>query len=216
VNVPDPADCLRATPCIDSDHAAVRGLVGRLGVAALSPEARAARLFHHVRDEVRYAFRAALTREEYVASSVLDEGRGFCVQKAVLLCALGRAAGVPTALVLCDLRDRSLSPRVTRALGTDVMFHHGLNAFYLGDRWVRADASLSPDVVARKGYRPVEFDGTAEALLAPTTLDGSPHAEYLRFHGLFAELPFEPMVEAFVAAYAGADLVALADTGFRL
>ncbi|MBI3203030.1 MAG: transglutaminase family protein [Myxococcales bacterium] len=211
----DPTCCLGSTPFIEADHPRVRSLARELG-GALDPPARAARLFRFVRDELRYEFRAKLTRDEYRASLVLEDGKGFCVQKAVLLSALARAVDVPAALVLCDLRDRSLSPKLTAALGTDTMFYHGLNAFYLGGRWLLADASLSPDVVDRKGYRTVEFDGSANALLAASRLDGSPHAEYLRFHGLFDDLPFDRMMEAFMMAYGQADLRALAELGYRL
>jgi transglutaminase-like putative cysteine protease len=213
---PTPEACLQPTRFIESTHPEVRARVERLGLAALSEVEKAVALFRHVRDEVPYEFMAKLTPEEYLASYVLRVGRGFCVQKGVLLCALSRAAGVPCALVLSDLRDESLSPRVVKAMGTDTMFHHGLNAFFLGGRWLKADASLSPDVVTRKQYRPVAFDGTGDALHAATTLTGAPHATYVRFHGLYAELPFEQMIEAFAAGYQRADVQALAALGNRM
>lgn len=215
-NPVDPADYTRPTPFIDSTHPAIVSQVDRLGVRALPPGMRAAALFRFVRDEIRYEFMAKVTPEEYLASHVLEARKGFCVQKAVLLCALSRAAGVPCALVLSDLVDHSLSPRLSKALGTQIMFHHGLNAFHLEGRWLKADASLSPDVTTRKGYQAVEFDGTADALLAERTLAGEPHASYALFHGLYAELPFDQMMNAFAAAYQSVDLEALAQLGFRL
>lgn len=213
---PRPEECLGPTPCMDSDHPSVRAVLERLGIRGLSQVERAARLFEFVRDEVRYEFMAKLTPEEYRASYVLEAGRGFCVQKSVLLCALARAAAVPCALVLSDLVDHSLSARIVRALGTNVMHHHGLNAFHLGGRWVLADASLSPDVVSRKGYRQQRFDGTADALLPATTIAGAAHAEYVRFHGAYADLPFDQMLSAFAAAYQSVDLEVLVELGFRL
>lgn len=96
------------------------------------------------------------------------------------------------------------------------MFHHGLNAFYLEGRWLKVDASLSPDVTTRKGYLVVDFDGTREALLPETTLAGGPHATYKRFHGTYAELPFDQMLNAFMSAYQHVDMLALAQLGFRL
>ena len=208
--------CLAPTHYVDAAHPAVGECVARLGLRDGAPAARAAALFRFVRDEVRYEFMAKMTPEEYLASTVLRDGRGFCVQKAVLLCALARAARIPCALVLSDLVDHSLSPRIARALGTNVMFHHGLNALHVEGRWLLVDASLSPDVTARKGYRVVEFDGTADAVLPETTLAGAPHATYARFHGAYAELPFDQMLAAFAAAYQYADRAALAQLGFRL
>lgn len=201
--------CLTSTPFIDVNHPSIISTVERLGVAEMSPPARAAALFRFVRDEIRYEFMAKLAPEDYVASHILRVGRGFCVQKAVLLAALGRAAGVPTALVLSDQRDHSLSPKIRDALGTNVMHHHGLVAFHLEGRWLMADAALSPDLVARKRYRLVEFDGHSDALQADTTLSGAPHAEYLRVHGRYADLPFAPMIAAFLEAYGQADFPVL-------
>lgn len=81
--------------------------------------------------------------------------------------------------------------------------------FWLDGTWVKVDASLSPDVVNRKRYRNVDFTPPDEALLAPTTLDGAPHAEYVAFHGLYADLPFDQMIAAFVDAYSRADVAKL-------
>lgn len=210
----DPTQCLDPTPFIESDAAIIVALGERIAGDA-DPKQRAIRLFEYVRDQVRYEFRAKLTRDEYRASRVLSEGKGFCVQKAVLLCALLRAERIPAALVLCDLKDHTLPKRIVDAMGTDIMFHHGLNAIYLDGRWVLADASLSPDVVERKRYRRVDFDGSSDALFPSRTLDDTPHAEVVRFHGLYPDLPFEQMIAAFMAAYQHADLTALAEMGHR-
>lgn len=201
-----PEACLAPTRFIDATHPAIVAAVDELDIRRSPPMERARRLFELVKDRVRYEFSAKMSEEEYVASYVLAAGRGFCVQKAVLLAALGRAAGVPTALVLSDLRDRSLPAWVTEALTTDVMHHHGLNAFWLDGAWVKVDASLSPDVVERKRYRDVVFAPPKDALLAPTTLAGAPHADYVAFHGLYADLPFEQMIGAFLEAYSRADV----------
>lgn len=215
-DAPSVEACLAPTRFIESRHPAILARVEQLNVRALPEAQRAAALFRHVRDDVQYEFRAKLTEEEYLASYVLEVGRGFCVQKSVLLCALARAVDLPCALVLTDLTDATLSPKVVQAIGTNTMFHHGLVAFFLGGRWLKADASLSPDVVTRKGYRRVEFDGTADALLSDTTLAGAPHATYVRFHGLYADLPFEQMLSAFAKAYEKADVQALASMGYRM
>lgn len=211
----DPRECLEPTQYVESDSAAVVALAERIAGGEANPRDRAIRLFEHVRDSIRYEFRAKLSRDEYRASRVLSEGRGFCVQKSVLLCALLRAAGIPAALVLCDLKDHTLPPRIVEAMGTDVMFHHGLDAIHLDGHWLLADASLSPDVVERKRYRRVELDGTNDALFPTTTLEGAPHAEIVRFHGMYADLPFEQMMAAFMTGYRQADLRALEALGYR-
>ncbi len=208
-----PEQCLAETPYVDAHSPPVLDTVAALGVASRSPVERAAAVFSFVRDRIRYNFSAPRDPDAYVASRILTAGTGFCVQKALVACALGRAAGIPTALVLADLRDRSLSPAVIAALGTDIMFHHGLTAFHLDGAWRVADASLSPDLVARKRYRRVDFDGRSDALIAPTSADGLPHAEYLKIHGLYADLPYDQMIAAFAAGYCRADAHVLAKMG---
>lgn len=209
----DLAPFLGPTAFVDSEHPSIVAACRSLELDALAPGDRAVRIAEHVRASVAYQFAAKRTREEYVASRVLSDGRGFCVQKAVLACAIGRAAGVPSAVVLCDMRDASLPPHVTAALGTDVMFHHGINAFYVDDRWWRVDASLSPEVLGKKDVEVLPFSTRADCLLPASRRDGRPHAEYQRFHGTYAELPFEPMLTAFAAGYARADIPALRRMG---
>ena len=206
----DPSACLQPTDFVNADHPAIVDGAGRLDLARRTPVERAVRLFEFMRDDVEYEFAAKLKREEYVASYVLAEGKGFCVQKSVLLCALARAAAVPTALVMSDLRDHTLGPRVVEAMGTDVMVYHGLAAFHLDGRWLRVDAALSPGLVRRKGYRLVEFDGETEALLSPTTEAGEPHCEYLQWRGAYADLPYEAMIATFASVYQHADFAKLA------
>jgi transglutaminase-like putative cysteine protease len=211
----DLAPFLARTDFVDVDHASIVARVASLGLDGASAEERALRISEHVRSEIAYQFTAKLVRDEYVASHILAEGRGFCVQKAIVACALGRAAGLPSAIVLCDMRDHTLSPRVLAALGTDVMFHHGIHAFFVGDRWWRVDASLSPDFLARKRVALVPFDVASDALLPATTTSGAPHVEYVAFHGTYADLPFEQMIGAFARGYAGADPTLLATLASR-
>ena len=210
----DPESCLAPTRYIDSEHPRIQAVVQDLDVETLSPPQRAARLFTFVRDRIDYEFMIRLTPDEYVASYTLQNSRAFCVRKAVLLCALGRAAGVPTGLALSDLRDFTLSPEVQDAMGTDTMYHHGLSAFHLEGTWLTVDASLTPSLCRRKGYRLVEFDGTKDALLPETTLDGAPHVAYVSFHGLYADLPYEQMMLAFARAYANVDPTRIPKLGY--
>lgn len=205
----DPADCVRPTFFINSDHVSVVECLAKLNVGKLSAREKAVRIFEFVRDKIEYEFRAKLEREKYVASGILRDGRGFCVQKAIVQCALGRAAGVPTALVMVSLRDHTLPRRIVEAMRTDTLNYHGLGAFYVDGRWLRADATLSPALVKRKGYRLVEFNGYEEALFSSATLAGKPHGEYVRFIGAYADLPVDEMLADFHHFWRTADIEAL-------
>jgi hypothetical protein len=206
------ADFLEPTEFVNSDHGSIKKVVGNLKLPELPPRERATTAFRFVRDEINYKFGAKKERDQYVASNILEARAGFCIQKAILLAALGRAAEIPTALVYCDYREQTLHPSLVKAIGTNIMYYHGYVAFHLDGTWRSADATFSPDIAEKNHYRLVRFDGTGDALLAPVTTDGKPHAEYLRVHGFFVDFPIAQMMKLVYDQYkdAGEDgLVAL-------
>jgi len=85
---------LEATEAIDCDSEAIQGLAKDLTSGCVSDEEKAVKLFYFVRDSIRYnIYMISAYLEDFKASTVLARGKGYCVQKAVLLTALGRAAG---------------------------------------------------------------------------------------------------------------------------
>jgi transglutaminase-like putative cysteine protease len=196
---------MEATRFIDSDAESAQACVANLGIGDRSDRDRARAVFEYVRDEIAYDFTAPTDPDAYRASTILANGKGHCVRKALLLCALGRTAGLPTALVFSDLRDHTLSDSIVQMMGTDILHHHGLNAFYLDGRWILADATTPKKSAEKKGFRLVAFDGTTDALGAETTVDGTPHLDYVTFHGMHADLPFTELMRSLATGYANAD-----------
>jgi len=119
---------LRPTDTIDCDHATIRATASELTEGCLTPREKALRLFRHVRDEIPYSlYMISVFKEDFTASRILAWGKGYCVQKAVLLAALARAAGIPAQIEagLVYLKGR--------------FFYHAWNTLYVGN-WVTADA----------------------------------------------------------------------------
>lgn len=210
---PDPSEASKPQPFIESSHPEIHALAASLRRDDPSERELAVKAFEHLRDAVRYEFLAKFQPDAYRASYVLEHGRGFCVQKAVLLAALLRACGLPSALVLSELRDHTMPARISKAMGTDVMHGHGLTAVYLDGDWHLIDASHDAAMAQRKGYATVEWDGFGDALIAATTLDGRPHAEFVSVQGVFLDLPYDALLRSFAVAYGQADIGALADAG---
>lgn len=210
---PDPASALASTTFIESDHPALRSLVTQLNRAHPSSVDRAVAAFRFVRDNIAYEFRAKLRPEEYRAAYVLQRKTGFCVQKAVLFVAVLRALNIPSALVLVDLKDRTIPQRISRAMGTDVMIGHGLAAVYLDGVWMLVDPTHDAVFAARKRYRVVEWSGVSDALMAATTEEGEPHAEYISTHGVFLDLPLAHLFRLFATAYGAVDVALLKAAG---
>jgi hypothetical protein len=65
------------------------------------------------------AIRAAGGRlaEGLRASRILERGTGMCLQKAVLLCALARTAGIRARLAFQAIRDHRLPRDLVRLMG---------------------------------------------------------------------------------------------------
>jgi transglutaminase-like putative cysteine protease len=194
---------LAATEFVDSDSPAIRAFVRDRCAGAATPVERAIALFYVVRDEVEYRMmtRLGLAREGFVASATLARRNGFCIEKAVLLAAACRAAGIPALLRFADVRNHLATPELTAHMGTDVFIYHGLVEMRLGDRWVKATPAFDRAMCARHGVRPIDFDGRRDAVFHEFDLRENRHMEYVSERGVFAELPYEEIVAAFRATY---------------
>ena len=212
---PSPESCISPSSFMDSDAQTIQDCIGSLALDALTPNECAVKLFNYVRDEVVYEFNIRKNPEEFKASYTVTDGRGYCVRKSILLAALCRAAGIPAVIILANMRDRSLPSKVVEALGTDIMFYHGLTGVYLDGKWLMLDASLSPELVDKKKYRLVEFDGHSDALQEPTMLNGDPHMEYVAYHGAYVDLPYEQMMEGYTEGYSKGNSAMLKQLGLE-
>ncbi len=188
---PEPIEAIGPTDVIEADAPAIRELADR--IAADAEGAAAARLlFDFVRDEIAYDMAPDVeSRGDWRATRTLERGGGFCQQKAVLLAALLRARAIPAGLVLQDLQDHKIPPHYVAFIGSQRLEAHGLTCAFLDGRWVRLDATLPRSFVERKRYRLVEFDGTNDAVLAETDIDGEPHFDVLEELGTWPDLPDE-------------------------
>ena len=102
---------LLPTDVLDSDHPDILQFVEHVLDGTTDPVEQARRLFYAVRDQIAYDVRYPFyLREHYRASNVLKWKRGYCVPKACLLCAAGRACGIPSRLSFADIRNRGANP----------------------------------------------------------------------------------------------------------
>ncbi|GAB4314317.1 MAG: transglutaminase family protein [Promethearchaeota archaeon] len=198
---------LAATRFVDFDKTAVASKAEEL-VAELDRKddaSRARALFYFVRDEVPYHVPLALpSRRELRASTTLSRRRGFCISKATLLVALGRAVGIPARLHFADIRNHLLSPSLREFMGTDLFVFHGYAEFWLGGKWLKVNPAFDVALARDKGYVPVEFDGNSHAVFQPTDATGNPHIEYVRDRGTFADVPYTEIIQAWFDTYRSA------------
>jgi len=188
---------LRFTSFIDCDEAAVRKKARELTADVEQAREKAIRIFYFVRDEIRYnAFSPRSTDALYRASHTLASGEGYCVQKAILLVALARAAGIPARLRFADIRGHLTPPEFVEKRGSNLFSYHGLTDLYIEGRWVKATPTYDKEYCSKAGVGPVEFDGSRDAMLPACALDGRRNVEYVLDRGFFDDLPVEDIRKA--------------------
>jgi len=187
---------LKPTFTIESDHGRVSQTARDLTEGCSGDEEKAVSLFYFVRDSIRYNFHMiSVFIEDFRASRVLEWQKGYCVQKAVLLTALGRAAGIPTRMAFAKIKNHSIPAHVLQKLGTDSFPRHGYNQFFLNGKWISATATFDKELCKKNGLPTVEFDGKRDSILPDKDLKGGPYIEYLEKFSPREDLPFEWIVQ---------------------
>ena len=122
--------------------------------------------------------------------------------KAVLLTAVARAAGIPSRLGFCDVRNHLQTYALRQRMGgTDLFVYHGYSELLLDGRWVKATPAFNRELCARFGVEPIDFDGRSDALLHQHSADGAQHMDYVRDRGWFADLPLPEILAALRSHY---------------
>ena len=161
--------CLSSTEFIQSDAPEIVALAAELRRATDQETAIAA--FDWVRDRIRYdPWTAAGDRGSHRATSVLRARRGYCIQKAVLLAALCRAAGIPARLGFADVINHKNPAKLREAMGTDLFVFHGYVELYLDGAWIKATPAFDPTTAERAGALLVELDGIGDAMFHPVEI----------------------------------------------
>ena len=186
---------------IDSDNAAVTAFA-KQHVKGGTDKARAISLYYAVRDEIRYNPFLDFTKPAvFTASAVLEAGEGFCIGKAALLAACGRAAGLEARVGFADVKNHLTSPKLAETMGTDLFVYHGFTELHLEGKWVKATPAFNLALCQRFRVKPLEFDGRTDSIFHPFDEDERRHMEYLRDRGTYADVPVDAIQQAFREAY---------------
>jgi len=157
----------------------------------------AKRIFYFVRDEIKYTWEIPpYSHEYYVASKILMDGKGYCVQKAVLLVALARSLGIPSRLRFADIRNHKLPKDIEEKRRTNLFIYHGYAELFITGKWIKVTPLFDPEVHDKKGMPLVEFNGKDHAMLPRFDEKGNPWFEYVRDHGHYDDLPLEEIYKA--------------------
>ncbi|MBV1884756.1 MAG: transglutaminase-like domain-containing protein [Gammaproteobacteria bacterium] len=193
---------LTPTEFLDSDNPEVQRYAQQVVEGSSNDQEKAVKLYYAVRDNFRYNPYAFMGGDDtFVASNVLAAGEGFCVPKAILLAALGRAVGIPTRLGFADVRNHLTSPKLKQMMKTDIFAFHGNTGFFINNQWVKCTPAFNLSLCEKANIKALEFNGTEDSLFHPIDNAGNKHMEYLRDRGDHADFPKEAMMQAFGEVY---------------
>jgi transglutaminase-like putative cysteine protease len=192
---------LQADALITTDHPKI---VAQTKACAGQGDARArtVNIYYWVRDAIRYnPYSFAPDPEHLRADITLAAGEGWCVPKAILMAAMCRAAGIPTAVGFADVKNHLSTARLRAQMKTDVFYYHGYCSVYLDGHWVKATPAFNRELCEKFSLKTLEFDGHSDSLYHPFDLAGQRHMEYIHDHGQFAEVPVAEMYAKFDLVY---------------
>lgn len=206
---------LTPTFFIDSANESVVEFAQSVIVPGSSDMEKGIRLYYAVRDGIRYDPYAFTTdRNKFRASYLIKAGRGFCIQKAVLLAAVARSAGVPARLRFVNVINHLTTENLKEKMKSDIFVFHGCTEMFLNGKWVKSTPAFNLSLCEKFSIKPLEFDGKQDSLFHPYDREGRKHMEYIHDYGDFDDLPFDLMIRELKKYYP--HLTGRIDTGFDI
>jgi transglutaminase-like putative cysteine protease len=200
-------DYLKPTFFIDYNSPKIKELAQELSNGVEDKREIAKSIFSYVRDTINYTIESFQydNQEGYKASSTLSAKRGWCIPKSILSVALMRANGIPARLHFADIINHRSPKYLHDLMGTNVFYFHGYFEIYLEDKWIKLTPSFETSLCERHNFPICEFDGENDAIFKPIDNLGQPFVEYIKDRGVYADLPFQEMLDTFLVNY-GRDL----------
>ncbi|TFG15860.1 MAG: transglutaminase domain-containing protein [Promethearchaeota archaeon] len=186
---------LKPTFFIDSNSEKVIKLSRRLTKNIENITEKAKALFYWTRDEILYNPYDTFTfnREDYKASNIIAQKKGWCVQKACVLAALARAIEIPSRLHFADIRNHRVPEKLLKAMKTNLFVYHGYTELLLNGSWIKATPAFNKELCLKFNLKTVEFDGIHDGMLPDTTTDGQIYIEYIKDRGITSDFPFDEL-----------------------
>ncbi len=185
---------LRPTAFIDSDNPKVIEYANRVTQPGKTDREKCVDLYYAVRDNILYdPHRIILEPDAISASLTFERGRGYCVEKSLLLAAVARVHKIPARLGFSIVRNHLSTQKFIEMLGSDKFVFHGYNEFWLDNKWVKCTPAFNKTLCEKFGVAPLEFDGIHDSIFHEYA-DGKKYMEYLHEYGQFDDLPFDLFV----------------------
>lgn len=207
---------LTETPSLDVSAPAVQEYVAEFR-GLPSGKAKAIGLYLKVRDGFLYdPYHLDLRPEALRASSIIGKPRAWCVEKAIVCCAGMRALGIPARLGFGIVKNHIGVEKLKSYLRRDEIVFHGFVEAKLDGRWTKCTPAFDRRICRLSRVEPLEWDGTEDSLFQAFRGEEQ-YMEYLRFYGVFEDVPFRLMHEEMEKYYPHlfSDPIVTAEFSFR-
>lgn len=186
---------LQATSFIDSEDVSVIEFAHQFTSSDKTDREKVVDLYYAVRDEVLYSpYHLVLNPKMISASLTLERKTGYCVEKSLLLAAVGRVHNIPSRLGFSIVRNHISSEKFRELLRSDKFVFHGYNEFLIDGKWVKCTPAFNKSLCEKFNVPALDFDGEADSIFQQFTGDGQQYMEYLHEYGQFADFPYELFV----------------------
>jgi transglutaminase-like putative cysteine protease len=194
---------LTATSIIDSDATSIIAYAQTvIENSGKDPVSKAMCLYYAVRDGIWYDPYTPFYRPEHYRSSiVLKRGRAFCIGKASLLCALGRACDIPSRVGFADVHNHLATKQLIEYLGSNIFSYHGYVEFFLNGKWVKATPAFNKELCRKAKVTPLEFNGREDCIFQPYNEEKKLFMEYINDYGTYADIPVDQILDGWKAVY---------------
>jgi transglutaminase-like putative cysteine protease len=186
---------LNATEFINSNDAKVKEYAHAIVPESASVKEKVIALYKAVRDDVFYnPYNLILDPHKISASLTLDRKSGYCVEKSLLLAAVGRVHGIPSRLGFSIVKNHISTDKFVERLKSDKFVFHGYNEFWVDGKWVKCTPAFNAALCEKFGVKPLNFDGEHDSIFQEFTTGGQKYMEYLHEYGQFADFPYDLFV----------------------
>lgn len=181
---------------VDSDNPAIINKANELAEGLTTDKDKVVKFYYYVRDNIRYTpYQIDLRNEALKASTALERGFGFCVEKANILAAFARSQGIPARFGFADVKNHLSSPKLIEALRSEVFAFHGYVELFIDNKWVKATPAFNKELCTLLNVDPLEFNGEEDSIFQEFDSNGKEFMVYLKDHGVFHDIPRDYMIQ---------------------
>lgn len=157
---------------------------------------RAVKLYEAVRDNFYYdPYKLDFKKESLKASYLINQKKAYCIEKAIILAAVYRAAGLPARVGFANVRNHIGTERLEQFLGTNLLVFHGYTQVKIDSKWIKATPAFNKQLCDKLNVSVLEFNAEDDSIFQEFDKKGSRYMTYEHTYGEFEDLPYDLMMQ---------------------